>query len=358
MKKLSRLMGLSSLKVLTIGLCLVLAACSRPPVEERLADESLFRGVSLVGMSVSDLDASVHFYQDHLALTEPSISQDDARELLAGLHQSPVDKLHTKVLRSSNFQMLLMDFNHLPNDQDLRQPAVPVNGPGMAHMCYQVNKALETYQHMLEDGAAYIGAPEMQSMSFISPVLYAYAHDRDGLIMELEHVNMTFIPDSVSGGQDRRVRHVSFGTPDIDRLMAFYQAFLNVDKPRRSNLLQAEAMDNVSGLPGSQLYMGWMHVGNLELEFIEYTSHPVDAPEAPRPLEALGYNLLLIDVSDVAKAQKRFVDAGGEILPQRTQIQGQPVVWGRDVDGNLIGLFSAESSSALSARDFDFIPSV
>lgn len=342
-----------SIRVIGIVLTLIVVGCGRPPVEKRLADTDLFHGVSLVGMTVSKLEDSEAFYRNSFGLQDTALNDLDFSSLLTGLSATTAPSApRTKVLRTTNFQMLMMEF-----DGPATGAAVPVNGPGIAHMCYQADKTIDTYQKFLDNGARHIGDQAMQSLSILSPVEYAYAHDPDGLIMEIEHVNFTWVPDSVTGGFDRRIRHVSYGTPDVGRLIDFYAAFFDVEKARRSDVIGSETMDKVSGLQGSKLEFAWVHVGNMELEFIQYHSHPVQSPAQARSLQMLGYNMILLDVADVDQAAKRLLAAGGSLLDTVSSIDGYPVSWGRDVDGNLIGLFSPAAGSPLSARSFDFIPS-
>ena len=327
----------------------LLIACGRPPVEERLADESLFRGVSLIGMSVSKLDKSVAAYKTAFDFAQPAQPAEllPLRQALAaeaGLPSVPQSAL----LRSTNAQILMSE----SGAASARAP-VPVNGVGIAHVCFQADKDLETYRKFLDNGAKVIGDPEMQRLSPISPVTYAYIHEPDGAVIEVEHLDMFWIPDSMTEGFDRRVRHVSFASADIDRLMNFYQKFLNVQKPRLAPNLVSEKMDGVSGYPGTEVTMGWMHVGNLELEFVQYHSHPPEPAGESRTIADHGYNFILLDVSDVEKASARFVDAGGELLPATT---GEGAVWGRDVDGNLIGMMNINRDSDLSSLSFDYLP--
>jgi catechol 2,3-dioxygenase-like lactoylglutathione lyase family enzyme len=310
-------------------------------------------------MTVSDLAKSERLYSDVYDFEPAASGAEQFTPMLSELVNAPGGAPETSLLRTTNFQMLLMSFggSEGASHNAPLKPAVPVNGPGIAHVCYQVDKKTETYQKFLKGGATHIGDIEMTSLSPITPVKYAYAHDIDGIALEIEHLNMTWLPDSMTEGFDRRIRHVSFATPDINRLVDFYANFMDVKKPRRGDRLKSEKMDKVSGLEGSELSMGWVHVGNMELEFIQYHSHPVSLPDEPRSLQALGYNMILLDVESVDLAKQKFVSAGGILLEKKSSVDGIPVTWGRDPDGNLIGLFSPPLSSKLSSKSFDYIPS-
>lgn len=192
----------------------------------------------------------------------------------------------------------------------------------------------------------------MVKLSPINPVRYAYVHDPDGIVVEVEHVNMTIANLIQDVSVDRRIRHVSLATGDIDRLMGFYRTLLVVEKPRRSPKLASEKFDRVTGLPGSELFMGWLHIGNVEVEFVQYLSHPVTTTPEPRPLSALGYNLIMLDVADLEKAKERFLEAGGSIVSDRLLVLGVPVVLGRDPDQNLVGMGEFDGDSAYASSQF------
>ena len=325
-----------------------LVACGRPPLEERLADETLFEGISFIGMTVSDPDHSAEVYGAAFGVERHSHDHNDLTALLIAASQ-PGEKtvLVDSALKTTNTQLLMFR----PSG-DAEGAALPVNGPGIAHVCFQVGEDLNAYQRFLEAGATVIGDPEMVKLSPINPVRYAYVHDPDGMVIEIEHVNMAIAGLFQEFEVDRRIRHVSLATGDIDRLMKFYQTLLFVEKPRRSPKLVSEKMDRISGLPGSELYMGWMHIGNVELEFVQYLSHPVTTDPKPRPMSVLGYNLIMLDVNDLEKARARFVAAGGKIVSNDLNVAGSRVVLGRDPDQNLIGMGQFGSDSALDSAKF------
>ena len=242
-----------------------LVACGRPPLEERLADEALFEGVSFIGMTVSDPDHSAEVYGTAFGVERHAHHHNDLSELLTVASQPGEQTvLLDSALKTTNAQLLM--FTPKGNSAGA---AVPVNGPGIAHVCFQLDEELNAYQRFLDAGASVIGDPEMVKLSPINPVRYAYVHDPDGMVIEVEHVNMAIAGLFQEVAVDRRIRHVSLATGDIDRLMKFYQTLLVVEKPRRSPKLVSEKMDRVSGLPGSELYMGWMHIGNVEVEFVQ-----------------------------------------------------------------------------------------
>ena len=108
----------------------------------------------------------------------------------------------------------------------------------------------------------------------------------------------------------------------------------------------------VSGLPGSKLEMAWFQVRNLELEIFQYHSHPTKDLAKPRPLDALGYNMIVFDVSDMKAARKRLVDAGGTVVTEAGPMDGGQIMFGRDPDGNLLGLQTVAAQAVVSSKNF------
>jgi catechol 2,3-dioxygenase-like lactoylglutathione lyase family enzyme len=145
---------------------------------------------------------------------------------------------------------------------------------------------------------------------------------------------------------DHRMRHVAIASMDIDRTVAFYTAVLGkAPRERRSNLVN-KTLDITANLDDMKLDVAWFQVGNLELEIWEYLNPaPTPATEA-RPLEALGHNMIVFDVSDPAVALQRLEDAGGLRVTAPSPMDGGQIAFGRDPDGNLIGFFRPGSESS------------
>ena len=145
---------------------------------------------------------------------------------------------------------------------------------------------------------------------------------------------------------DHRMRHVAIASLDIDRTIAFYTAVLGkAPRERRSNLVN-KTLDVTANIDDLKLDVGWFQVGNLELEIWEYLNPaPIPAAEA-RPLEALGHNMIVFDVSDPAVALNRLEDAGGLRVAAPSAMDGGQIAFGRDPDGNLIGFFRPGSDGS------------
>lgn len=331
-----------------------LGACSFGGNDADEPLDTLFRGVNFVGVSVSNMDRSVALYNKSVDLTAvkaETVANSPALDKFAG---RPGVQAETQIMKSVNAQLVLMEFAKEPGHE--HEPnSMQVYGPGIAHVCYQVNSETRAYQNFLEGGASHIGDREMVQLNERNPVEYAYARDQDGTIFEVEHVDFTKIDRPDPPKHHYRIRHVSLATSDMDRLVDFYSILFQQLKPRRAGNLLAmsnEKIDRVSGETDSKIEMAWFQIRNLELELIQYHSHPVEGLAKPKAVDALGYNMIVLEVEDLAAARARFEQAGGEIVSEVESLLGGDVLFGRDPDGNLIGMQVAGAGNVISSQNF------
>ncbi|MEO1045674.1 MAG: VOC family protein [Pseudomonadota bacterium] len=339
--------------IAAIGATLLLAACGGSTPTE-VPTDSVIIGVNYVGATVADLEQTAKLYGDAVDLKSVDQSPISGSTQLDAIAGREGVEVQTMTLRSTNAQIRFMQFV-APSLAAQSTAPMDVQGPGIAHVCYQVNSKTQAYQKLLAGGADYIGDKEMVHLNPKNPVYYAYARDRDGLVAEVEHVDVAKLELPEPPKNSYRIRQVSLATPNIDRLVDFYAAFLNQHEPRRVGQwfsVSGEKVDKVSGLPGSELEMAWFQIRNLELEIFQYHSHPTEDVETPRPVDALGYNMIVFDVSDMQAARKRLVDAGGTVVTEPGPMDGGQIMFGRDPDGNLLGLQKLDKASVFSSSNF------
>ena len=315
-------------------------------------DEAVIQGVNYIGVAVSNLAQASAFYSaavDLESVQSGLLENNAALDRIAG--RSGV-KAHTHLLKSVNSQVRLMQFEN-PSQLAQNSPRVEVNGPGIAHICYQVATDTRAYQQFLDLGASHIGERELVQLNPANPVVYAYARDTDEIMFEVEHIDFDAI--SRPRKHDYRIRHISLATPNIDSMVGFYSILIEEPEPRRSGTttrLSGEAFDKVSGLPGTELEMAWFQVRNLELEIIQYHSHTPEQPSNPRPIDALGYNLVMFDAANLDAASDLVVRAGGILVSEPQEMDGGRAFFARDPDGNLLGFQEVASQSPVSSRNF------
>ena len=328
--------------------------------------DSVIQGVNFVGVYVDDVDAAEAYYASSVATTAIDIPTLETSGMLAafgaagsvakdGAENGDEDSaLITKLIRSSNAQLLLMTSANR-SDAGAQTSAVPVNGTGIAHVCFQVARETDAHAKMLAAGASPVGAAQLVHLNPQNPVYYGYLADPNGIVTEIEEVDIAALNLPQPPNNKYRIRHVSLATSDLDGLIDFYSVFLGGQEPRHTGWLtpiSAETIDQVSGLEGSELEMAWFQIRNLELEIFQYHSHLPERPAEPRPLDAPGYNMIVLDVSDLDAARQRLLDAGGELVSGPESFAGGQAIFGRDPDGNLLVLHKTAATSPFSAKNF------
>lgn len=315
--------------------------------------DTLIRGVNYVGVSVSDIDSAAAFYGNSANLQTVRSSVIEGNHALDEVAGRENVRAKTRLLKSSNAQLRFMEFAN-PSVKAKSSAQVDVHGPGIAHICFQVAETTQTYQRFLEAGATAIGDPEMVQLNPRNPVVYAYARDADGAIIEIEHIDFDKV--STPRNKDYRIRHISLASPNVERMVGFYSILMQQPEPRRvgqGGTLAGENFDKVSGLAGTKMEMAWFQARNLELEIVQYHSHPSELLSEPRPLEALGYNMIVFDVMSLDQARERLLEAGGRVVSEITATDDGVMFFARDPDDNLLGFQVSEDDAAVSSQNFE-----
>lgn len=328
----------------------LLTACSGG--EPGRPDDAVVQGVHYIGVTVSDIEQSEAFYEKVGNLKKIDNAELNDQSLIEHLAGKTGLEMSTSVIKGVNAQLRLMQFDN-PTMAAKNADPVKVYGPGIAHLAFQVNETTDAYPTFLKEGGRHIGAVEMWKNPK-TQVSYAYGYDRDNIIVEIEHVDVAALNLEVPPKNNHRIRQIALSTPDIDRAVDFYSHLLQEAHPRRTGWfnMSGDAVDMVTGEKGSELRFAWFQVRNLELEIIEYVSHPTDVPKEPRPIDALGYNLVMFDVTDLNAVRERLLAAGGTVVSEGRELDGVPVLLARDLDGNLLGFQKLPDESPLSSQNF------
>lgn len=341
------------LLIFCVASSLVACGGSSTPSSPFVPDD-VVRGVNFVGVHVSDLDAAEGLYGDAVDAQTVITENLPAGNALSQLVDVGDGAVQTRLIRRTNAQLRLMTFADR-SERGRTFDAVSVQGPGISHVCFQVAQQTATYRKILEAGASPIGDSDLVQLNPKNPVRYGYVKDQDGIITEIEEVDLAKLDRAAPAKNLIRMRHVSLATPDIDRLIAFYSTFLGDQEPRHVGRwlpIGGENIDRVSGLADSKIEMAWFQLRNLEIEIFQYHSHPTAVPEQPRPVDSPGYNMIVFDVSDIEQARQRVLSAGGDIVSDAGTLDGGDILFAHDPDGNLIGLQTLPSDSAYSAANF------
>ena len=293
-------------------------------------------GIHHVGMSVTDLKASVEFYSQALGVrlqNTPDTMQAEDDSL--GLSTSS----NSAVLAFPNGYLKLSEYDR----SDFSPPPVlPVKGPGITHVCYQSPTSEDIYQRLINGGATTVSRGEQPVHLLGQGVYYAYARDHDGIMYETEHLDHAPFEGPIW------LSHAALVSPDLDRLVEFYSLLLDAKPNRRTDRASGPRFDEVAGYDNVMIRAAWFDIGNMILEMWQFVNPVTPEPQRPSAIEDVGYNKVAFEVSDLQTEYERLTTLGVAFLssPARS-VDGWEVCL-RDPDGNLISLIQPKQQDDLS----------
>lgn len=303
------------------------------------------KGIHHIGLSVSDLDRALAFYRSTTTLdsTARRTVTGDAR--YRGNDHPQTGPVEVAVLNGPNAYLELAQI--VPAASADSEP-LPVEGPGVTHVCFQSPAPSKLYSRFIDHGATAVSRGDAPIALSGNGVRYGYARDADGIMFEVEQIDEPRFDDPVW------IAHVSLVSPDIDRLVAFYENLLGVAPYGRANKLTGPRLDEVTGIDGVRIRAAWFNAGNMVLELWEYVTPATPEPAAPRAFDAAGYNRFVFEVSDVDREVERLSGDGVEFLEPPSELvadsegHGGREAYARDPDGNLFGLVQFSPGSEMS----------
>jgi len=294
-------------------------------------------GIHHIGMSVSDLKASVDFYSHALGIS--------AEHLIATQQDNGVSaygaSTNSALLTFPNGYLKLSEYDR----SDLPSTAVvPVKGPGITHVCYQSPTQENIYQRLMDSGATPVSRGKEPVHLLGQGVYYAYARDRDGIMYETEHLDRSPFEGPIW------FSHVALVSPNLDRLVEFYGLLLNAEPSRRTNRASGPTFDEVADYDDVMIRAAWFDVGNMILEMWQFVNPVTPEPKQPPAFEALGYNKVAFEVSDLEKEVERLSEQGIEFLAPLGSSEDGLEACLRDPDGNLVSLIQPQERTGRSVR--------
>ena len=293
-------------------------------------------GIHHIGMSVSDLKASVEFYTDALgvslqSVTETMFQDDDS------LGFSPPS--NTAVLAFPNGYLKLSEYDRSGLSPS---PVLPVKGPGITHVCYQSPTSEDIYQRLIERGATSVSRGNQPVHLLGQGVYYAYARDHDGIMYETEHLDHPPFEELIW------FSHVALVSPNLDRLVEFYSLLFDAEPNRRTNRASGPRFDEVADYDDVMIRAAWFDIGNMIVEMWQFVNPVTPEPQQLPVFEDLGYNKIAFEVSDLQKEYDRLVGLGVAFLSSPVLSHDGWEAWLRDPDGNLVSLIQPTNDVGLS----------
>ena len=294
-------------------------------------------GIHHIGMSVSDLKTSVDFYSRALGISAEHLSatqQDNGVSAYGASSNSALMTFPNGYLKLSEY-----DRSDLPSTA-----VVPVKGPGITHVCYQSPTQENIYQRLMDSGATPVSRGKEPVHLLGQGVYYAYARDRDGIMYETEHLDRSPFEGPIW------FSHVALVSPNLDRLVEFYGLLLNAEPSRRTNRAFGPTFDEVADYDDVMIRAAWFDVGNMILEMWQFVNPSTPEPKQPPAFEALGYNKVAFEVSDLEKEVERLSEQGIEFLAPLGSSEDGLETSLRDPDGNLVSLIQPQEKTGRSVR--------
>ena len=219
--------------LIAIGVLLIVLIASYSLIQRRLTQlapsptikdsPTTIIGFNHIGLVVKDLDNMLDFYQratNFELINRATISGNEAANKLYGDSVS----YEIATLQSPN---MLLELTQFDNQTDTIIEKMPPYGPGMTHTCYQTATINSGYDKFVKAGVDMWSRGEEPIDLGGYGVTYAYAHDPEGNMMELEQMSNFIIWLKIDKAFSEKYKmwmtQVAIMTPDVKRLAAFYQ---------------------------------------------------------------------------------------------------------------------------------------
>ena len=339
--------------LIAIGLLLIVIVSSYTLIQRRLTQlapsptiqdsPTSIIGFNHIGLVVKDLDNMLAFYQratNFELISREKISENEtANKLFA-------DRVSYEIatLKSPN---MLLELTQFDNQQDTIIEKMPPYGPGMTHTCYQTAAIHSGYDKFVKAGVDMLSRGDEPIDLGGYGVTYAYAHDPEGNMMELEQMSDFVIWLKI--GKDWSNQHkmwmtqVALVTPDVERLAAFYEELYEIEPYRFRDYPATEVGAKVIDLDSVPMRGAWFMLDGKEkkMELFQYQEpHATPNTLYKRLPTELGYSFSL-EVADIQKEYQRLKAKGVEFLSEPQPLGKFWRVYANDIDGNVFSLRQA-----------------
>ncbi len=303
------------------------------------------KGVNHIGVAVSDISQALSYYEKATALPRAQVARINPSrqgEVAAGFQQPPPQ---VAVIQGPNTFIELQAFAGSAGNP---ASVVPVQGPGVTHLCYQCPVDYDAYSKFTNAGGIPVSRGDAPVDLGGYGVYYAYIRDHDGIMLEVEQIEQAPFEGNIW------LAHLALVTPDLDRLVGFYTRLLGTEPYNSMNKLTGPRADEVTDLDNVLIRAAWFNVGNMVLEIWQYVNPVTPEPKAPRPFEQNGYNKLVFEVDNLRQMFESLQDSVN-FLSAPVEADGIVEVFARDPDGNLFGLIQLPEDSNQSIRHLQAI---
>lgn len=331
-----------------------------PDSAARIADSPHgILGINAIIISVSNLDAALAFYQAATPfelIKLDQIANDTAADRLFG---SEGTQFRRAVLRAPNMLIELLEFKQ---NKGLATSKMPIEGPGMTHTCYQTPVAKSGYDRFKSAGADILTHGDTAIDLGGYGVTYAYAHDPDGNMLEMEQLDppvldhIGYNQSPVLQNAEMWVTQVCLVSSDIDRLLAFYAELLGIAPSRRVEVKNNKKAAAIGGASSVHILGAWFQLDRHAkvLELWQYMEPKTPALRELKLPTSLGYSFVL-EVEDIDREYKRLQAMEGlSFISPLVTFDDFTGAYARDIDGNVFCIRQlTDPNAANSVRALD-----
>ena len=255
----------------------------------------------------------------------------------------------TALLRAPNMLFEIIQFER-PSKPIVTK--MPIQGPGMTHTCFQSPLVVSGYDKFVAAGISLISAGDEPVDIGGYGVTYAYGHDPEGNIIELEQLEGKLLISAgyENGAATMWMSQVALVTHNIDELMFFYQQLLGIPAKRRGHFFNSTKPDQIGGVKGIDLKAAWFQMNRYSkmIELMEYV-YPATSARLRKQLPSdLGYTFS-IEVEDIFAEYKRLQALGVQFLGPPVNFDGFIQVYANDIHGNLFSLRQVEPANEINS---------
>lgn len=337
-------MKLTSLKGLSLAaiVCMIGCQTAADDAEMTSAEPDSIKGVRFVGLTVSDIDETLAFYQS--AVPYDLIRRDivNADDMFPEDYLSrDYEEIEVALVKARNVFVQLVDFE----PDALSDPYIrPVNGPGYTHMCYISPASDSAFPKLRNAGMTMVTRGDEPVDLGGYGMRYAYGRDPNGAMIETE------VADSPRRDGGPWVGHIGSATPDADRMTDFYTALLGYGPRRRAEYSDRPLIDQVVDFDNTSVRSSWFLTENMEIEFWEYRQPRTPERDGHAMIDTLGYNMIAYEVDDLT-AQRARLDGKIKFDSTMTTPFGWHVATAVDPDGNIIAFHERVAAPASESID-------
>jgi len=342
--------------LLVVGLYLYVKISARLYPRPAIQDsETSIIGFNHVGITVKDLDVMLAFYQSatRFDLLDRSMIQNN--KSVNQLYGQDSMVYERAILKGPN---MLLELTQFENQQDRDLSKMPPEGPGMTHTCYQSPDTKSGYQSFKKAGIEMLSRGDDPIDLGGYGVTYAYGHDPEGNMVELEQMSSTLIKLQIGSefaeANPMWMTQVALISPDLSRLLDFYEKVLEIKPYRVGSYKDNPKFDEIGDRDNLAFDAGWFGLDSQgkKLELMQYVNPATPAITTQRKLTDLGYNFSF-EVEDIQKEYARLQEHGIEFISEPQKVDDFWSVFAKDPDGNFFSLRQAiDEDSKYSLKNF------